>query len=245
MSDGQPKGAANFKRRTWDKEFFAQKARERAEYAQEEEQRVVTVKSDKEEFQAADVAAAGPAGSVRAFLNARKGKVDLDSGVGKIKRTQDGKMRDGGYYCEVCECVLKDSVAYLDHINGKKHQRKLGFSMRVASSTVSDVKSRLAQRKRTATDASPALDAGAAFAARVAQAEREEELERQVSILGIGYPSLNNDPAAALGTPYPETLPVTLVLSGDQKLVSRLVGKQSYEDLVTALDAAESAGSDG
>lgn len=179
MSDGQPKGAANFKRRTWDKEFFAQKARERAEYAQEEEQRVVTVKSDKEEFQAADVAAAGPAGSVRAFLNARKGKVDLDSGVGKIKRTQDGKMRDGGYYCEVCECVLKDSVAYLDHINGKKHQRKLGFSMRVASSTVSDVKSRLAQRKRTATDASPALDAGAAFAARVAQAEREEELERQ------------------------------------------------------------------
>ena len=66
-----------------------------------------------------------------------------------------------------------------------------------------------------------------------------EELERQVSILGIGYPSLNNDPAAALGTPYPETLPVTLVLSGDQKLVSRLVGKQSYEDLVTALDAAE------
>ena len=179
MSDGQPQGAANFKRRTWDKEFFARKARERAEHAQQEEQRVVTVKSDKEEFQAADAGAAGPAGSARAFLNARKSKVDLDSGVGKIKRTQDGKMRDGGYYCEVCECVLKDSVAYLDHINGKKHQRKLGFSMRVASSTVGDVKARFAQRKRAATDASPALDASAAFAARVAQAEREEELERQ------------------------------------------------------------------
>ena len=61
MSDGQPQGAANFKRRTWDKEFFAQKARERAEHAQQEEQRVVTIKSDKEEFQAADAGAAGPA----------------------------------------------------------------------------------------------------------------------------------------------------------------------------------------
>ena len=89
--------------------------------------------------------AAGPEGSERAFLKARKGKVDLDSGAGKIKRVQGG---DGGYYCEVCECSLRDSVAYLDHINGKKHQRKLGFSMRVASSTVADVKARLASRKR-------------------------------------------------------------------------------------------------
>ena len=37
MSDGQPQGAANFKRRTWDKEFFARKARERAEHAQHAE----------------------------------------------------------------------------------------------------------------------------------------------------------------------------------------------------------------
>merc|ERR1712224_125920 len=36
-----------------------------------------------------------------------------------------------GFYCSVCECIMKDSVTYLDHINGKWHQRGLGMSMRV------------------------------------------------------------------------------------------------------------------
>jgi hypothetical protein len=35
----------------------------------------------------------------------------------------------------VCDCILRDSMSYLDHINGKYHNRALGMNMRVERST--------------------------------------------------------------------------------------------------------------
>ena len=57
---------------------------------------------------------------------------------------QDGVTKSGvGWHCKVCDCFLKDSHTYLDHINGRKHQRNLGYSMRVERSTKDQVVSRL------------------------------------------------------------------------------------------------------
>ena len=59
--------------------------------------------------------------------------------------SQGGVTKTGvGWHCKVCDCFLRDSHTYLDHINGKKHQRNLGFSMRVERSTKDQVSSRLA-----------------------------------------------------------------------------------------------------
>ncbi|RHY35358.1 hypothetical protein DYB32_000152 [Aphanomyces invadans] len=138
--DQPKKGVANVTRKTWDKAFFAQQAALRAAGGlEEEEKKTKRIDPAREEFQPAAEDAAGPAGSVRAFLKvrvvvdpggfkvtialvqARTKKVELDSNVGKITVIKpDDAMRATGYFCEVCEVTLKDSVSYIDHVNGKK-----------------------------------------------------------------------------------------------------------------------------
>ena len=49
-------------------------------------------------------------------------QVDLESRVGKTRIIDSQRSKKSGYYCDVCDCVLKDSVSFLDHINGKKRK---------------------------------------------------------------------------------------------------------------------------
>ena len=65
----------------------------------------------------------------------------------------------------MCDCFLKDSLTYLDHINGRKHQRFLGYSMRVEKRTtdeVSGVLQGLAERKREREGSSSGVRGAAA-----------------------------------------------------------------------------------
>lgn len=60
------------------------------------------------------------------------------------------------FFCKTCKIQLKDSNAWYDHINGKKHNQMLGMSMVVERVSIDRVKAKLAGLKRKA----PEGDAG-------------------------------------------------------------------------------------
>ncbi|KAI3374074.1 hypothetical protein L3Q82_022630, partial [Scortum barcoo] len=95
-------------RRKWDKDEYEHLAQKRLAEERDRERR--------------DGKAAPPV--KRDLLRHRDYKVDLESKLGKTivitKTTPQAEM--GGYYCNVCDCVVKDSINFLDHINGKKRE---------------------------------------------------------------------------------------------------------------------------
>lgn len=84
-----------------------------------------------------------------------------------------------GWHCKVCDCFLKDSHTYLDHINGKKHQRNLGYSMRVEKSTTSQLKERLAQLAKEKEEANNKKDKEPTNYEEIVKAKDEETLKRK------------------------------------------------------------------
>ena len=69
--------------------------------------------------------------------------------IGKqITITKDSKAEEASaFYCDLCKCSLKDSTAWYDHINGKKHNRLKGMSMVVERVDVDRVRAKLESLK--------------------------------------------------------------------------------------------------
>ena len=61
---------------------------------------------------------------------------------------KEQKESTSHFYCDTCSCSLKDSQAWFDHLNGRKHNRLLGMTMVVERVTLDRVKARLAGLKR-------------------------------------------------------------------------------------------------
>jgi len=62
-------------------------------------------------------------------LQARQEDLGLDKLVGKCEKVAHDapKQKQGGFFCQVCDELFKDSQSYLDHVNGKK--REFGVSV--------------------------------------------------------------------------------------------------------------------
>ncbi|KAI9312375.1 hypothetical protein BX666DRAFT_1866210 [Dichotomocladium elegans] len=134
-------------RRKWDKAEYAERARarearDRAAERNDERKRMglPPIRAKKEDAEPLDM------------LKNREKKIDFESNLGKVQIIQSGAAgeasRQPGFYCAACDIVVKDSANYLDHVNGRKHQRNVGKEMKVERSSVASVKERLAMLKR-------------------------------------------------------------------------------------------------
>jgi len=146
-------------RRKWDREEYERLAEER----KREEKERLEEETDKKK---------GPP-IKRDLLKTREYKVDLDSKLGKsiVINKNTPTWQSGGYYCNVCDCVVKDSINFLDHINGKKHQRNLGMSMRVERSSLDSVRKRFDLNKKKMEEKKKDYD----MQTRLQEIQEEEE----------------------------------------------------------------------
>ena len=90
----------------------------------------------------------------------------------------------GGYYCDVCLCLLKDSSTYLTHINGRKHSKKLGMTMKVERVGLDEVKDKLQQHTQAAAQHAQQAARFAVKRKRPANAAEKEEDEGEVEEVG-------------------------------------------------------------
>ena len=70
--------------------------------------------------------------------------LEKDSGTIRLVENEDGRGGGPGFYCDVCKKTCKDSVGYLDHINGRMHLRRLGQTTQAERGTLQSVKDRIA-----------------------------------------------------------------------------------------------------
>ena len=140
---GKPSAAGvdNTSRKTWDRAEFHAKAEQRKAKEHEDPKLDARARKRRERdplHQGIIVA--------RGQIKAREREIDLAANLG---RTRMEAGREAGFYCEVCDCTLKDSLAWMDHLNGIYHNRALGLDVKdVERSTVDQVKKRLEQAKK-------------------------------------------------------------------------------------------------
>ncbi|KAI7870163.1 hypothetical protein BDF14DRAFT_1775235 [Spinellus fusiger] len=134
-------------RKKWDKDEYAARAKLR-----EAKERERAINEDRKRQGLPPIHKKEEEEEPRELLKAREERLILDANLGKTVVVQGGASgeaaRQPGFYCKACDIVVKDSSNYLDHINGRKHQKNIGFSMKVERANVDSVKERLAQLKR-------------------------------------------------------------------------------------------------
>ncbi|KAL9937643.1 hypothetical protein V8E36_003188 [Tilletia maclaganii] len=91
-----------------------------------------------------------------------------------VENPTKGGQKQPGFYCDLCKRTYKDTMAYLDHINGRSHLRRLGQTTQAGRSTVEQVRARIEKLRAEREDKTRGA-ANYDFEARLRQIAEEQE----------------------------------------------------------------------
>ncbi|KAK4054211.1 U4/U6.U5 snRNP associated protein [Microbotryomycetes sp. JL201] len=114
------------------------------------------------------------------LMKARDAPLELDKNLNKTIIVNSGAGSgpgQPGFYCDVCKRTLKDSLRYLEHINGRSHLRRLGQTTKVAKSTLNDVRLKIAQLREQTAAATESKKYD--FANRIKEIKQAEQKSKQ------------------------------------------------------------------
>ena len=161
---GDDEGATDaMGRKIWDKDVYLEKAKQNIMFGPERIGRrkdpVIPLPS-----------------SQRTFLKRRTAELELDKNLGQMRTVTAHTIKplQGGYWCSVCECLIKDSASYLEHVNGRRHNRNLGMNMKVEKIGVDRIKDKLKSLKKE-TEEVEVED----IAAKIQALEEQEEEKKK------------------------------------------------------------------
>jgi len=150
-------------RKVWDKDFYMEKAKNNIMFGPERIGRrkdpVIPLPS-----------------SQRTYLKQRSIALELEKNLGqsRVVTAHTIKPMQGGFWCSVCECLIKDSSSYLEHVNGRRHNRNLGMNMKVEKIGVDRVREKLKAMRKEPETVEPED-----IAARIQAMEEEQEEKKR------------------------------------------------------------------
>lgn len=221
QNDKQDKKKGMFGRRTWDEQVYAQKASDREERmnSENDHKRKLPVASsmlasERKPLQARSstttttttatttTTSSSSSSSSMGDLTRNVGKrTELQflsseeagtSAIRRVNTNDSGSTGSGGaFYCDLCQCSIKDSISYVDHLNSRLHISNMGMGMRAQRATLDAVLKKLDQpplphrnRNRRGGGGATATTSSSSGSSRRDQEEAELErkvLERQFS----------------------------------------------------------------
>jgi len=128
-------------RKKYDREEYAQKAKEREAKEKEEGRLRYEAKLAGKKYYA-------PLTGAETLTEARSTRLDPSQNVGKIVLVPAGaatgkRGRGAGFYCEACDLTFKDNLQYVEHENSMQHLRNIGQTGEVRRATAEEVHERI------------------------------------------------------------------------------------------------------